>query len=209
MFTGLIEEVGVISSIKTGDVYDLVIKCPKISKMVVLGDSVAVNGVCLTVTDISGENLTFNAVRETVNTTCFLNLTHGSKVNLETSLTLSKPIGGHLVSGHVDGTARITNIALIDNSREITFFANKDVLRYVVDKGSICIDGISLTVARVTSESFTIAVIPHTLIETTLDEKKVGSVVNIETDMIGKYIEKFVGGDNKKSLLELLTENGF
>ena len=171
-----------------------------------LGDSVAVNGVCLTVTKINNDYLSFNAVRETIDRTDFSELRAGAEVNLETALTLSKPIGGHLVSGHIDGIARISQIDNIGDSKEITFVADKNILKYIVEKGSVCIDGVSLTVASVNSECFKIAVIPHTLENTILKNKKVGSLVNIECDIIGKYVEKMINKEEKKSLADLLKD---
>ena len=209
MFTGIIEEVGVIKTLKAGQVYDIVIKCPKTAEKVNLGDSVAVNGICLTVTKIEGDFLSYNAVNETVNRTAFRTLRAGEPVNLETALTLSKPIGGHLVSGHIDGVASILNIIDIGSSKEITFGAQDNILKYIVEKGSVCIDGVSLTVASVNSDNFKVALIPHTLENTALKNKSMGALVNIECDIIGKYVEKLVSGKEKKSLLELLKEEGF
>ena len=206
MFTGIVEEIGIISSVKPGRVYDIVIKCPVTAPKCALGDSVAVNGVCLTVTKINNDYLSFNAVRETIDRTDFSELRAGAEVNLETALTLNKPIGGHLVSGHIDGIARISQTENIGDSKEITFVADKNILKYIVEKGSVCIDGVSLTVASVNSECFKIAVIPHTLENTILKNKKNGSLVNIECDIIGKYVEKMVNKEEKKSLADLLKD---
>ena len=206
MFTGIVEEIGKIISLKPGEVFNIVIKAPITAPKCSLGDSVAVNGVCLTVTEINGENLSFNAVRETISRTCFSYFRVGTEVNLETALTLSKFIGGHLVSGHIDGTGRISKIVNIGDSKEITVACDKNILKYVVEKGSVCIDGIGLTVASCQSDNFKIAVIPHTLKETILKNKNIGSVVNIECDIIGKYVEKLVNKDSKKSLLDMLNE---
>lgn len=209
MFTGIVEEIGEIKTINQGQVIELVIDCPITSKKANLGDSISVNGVCLTVTKINNDLLSFNAVRETMERTCFREFRVGTKVNLETALTLNKFIGGHLVSGHIDGIGKISNIVNIGDSKEITFVTDKNILKYIVEKGSVCIDGISLTVASVNSESFKIAVIPHTLNNTILNYKNIGSNVNIENDIIGKYVERLLNKDNEKSLMDLLTEGGF
>ena len=148
-------------------------------------------------------------MRETINRTSLKELKVGNEVNLETALTLSKPIGGHLVSGHIDGVGLISNILNVGDSKEITFSTGKDILKYIIEKGSVCIDGISLTVASVSSDSFKVALIPHTLENTALKNKGIGALVNIECDIIGKYVEKLVSGKEKKSLLELLKEEGF
>lgn len=206
MFTGLVEEIGTVKEIKPGRVYDIAIKCPQTAPKCALGDSVAVNGVCLTVTEIKGHVLFFNAVRETIDRTDFSELRAGAEVNLETALTLSKPLGGHIVSGHIDGIARISQTENIGDSKEITFVADKNILKYIVEKGSVCIDGVSLTVASVSSEYFKIAVIPHTLENTILKNKNVGSLVNIECDIIGKYVEKMINKEEKKSLADLLKD---
>ncbi len=209
MFTGIIEELGVIKTLKVGQVYEIVIECPKTAEKVNIGDSVGVNGICLTVTQVEGKLLSFNAVRETVNRTSLKDLKVFSVVNLETALTLNKPIGGHLVSGHIDGVGVISDIVNIGASKEITFSADKDILRYIVEKGSVCIDGISLTVASVSYDNFKVAVIPHTVNNTSLKNKGIGSLVNIECDIIGKYVEKMLNRKDEKSLLDLLEENGF
>lgn len=209
MFTGIVEEIGEIKTINKGQVIELVIDCPITSKKANLGDSISVNGVCLTVTKINNDLLSFNAVRETMERTCFQEFRVGTKVNLETALTLNKFIGGHLVSGHIDGIGKISNIVNIGDSKEITFVTDKNILKYIVEKGSVCVDGISLTVASVNSESFKIAVIPHTLNNTVLNYKNIGSSVNIENDIIGKYVERLLNKDKEKSLMDLLTEGGF
>ena len=209
MFTGIVEEIGKIASINVGVVYDLIIKCPITAPKCSIGDSVAVNGICLTVTKIKGDLLSFNAVRETISRTSLKELKVGSEINLETALTLSKPIGGHLVSGHIDGVGLISNILNVGDSKEITFSAGKDILKYIIEKGSVCIDGISLTVASVSSDSFKVAFIPHTLENTSLKSKGIGSNVNIECDIIGKYVEKLLNKSSEKSLIDLFKENGF
>lgn len=210
MFTGLIEEVGKVKSILSSAVYKIHVNCPVISQQVIIGDSVAVCGTCLTVTEINGNVLVFDAVDETIKKTILKDIKIGADVNLETSLTLSKPIGGHFVSGHVDGVGLITKIINIGNSKEILIHSDSDVLRLIVKKGSVAIDGISLTVADVYESEFKIALIPHTLGVTTLSNKCVGDRVNIETDILGKYIEKLINkntGDT--NILNTLKENGF
>jgi riboflavin synthase len=189
----------------------LVIASDKVINDVALGDSVAINGVCLTVTSISGGSLSFDAVPETLSRSTLGDLKPGDKVNLEASLRAGKMIGGHFVQGHVDGVGTIESITNLAESRVIRVGAPRELLRYVVEKGSIAIDGISLTVASINESSFTIAVIPHTLEMTTLNLKRTGDRVNLETDVIGKYIEKFLnerrGGSGVTE--DLLRNSGF
>jgi len=211
MFTGLIEEIGKVKDISLNEVSNISIYCPLTTKKASLGDSIAVNGVCLTVSKIFSDYLVFNAVKETVTVTNLSELKAGNTVNLETALTLSKSIGGHFVSGHIDGVGKIIKTETIGTSKEITFEIDKEILKYVVNKGSIAIDGISLTVATVTNSIFKIAIIPHTLKSTILMNKKIGDKVNIETDILGKYVEKLLLNNNNsnKGLMTLLGESGY
>jgi len=210
MFTGLIEELGTVKSLTRGIVGTLVVVGPKIAESVKIGDSVAVNGSCLTVTSISGVNLAFEAVPETFSRTTLGDLAPGQTVNLESSLKAGEPIGGHFVQGHVDGVGTVVSSRPLGESRVIRINAPGDVLRYVVEKGSIAIDGISLTVASCDSMGFTLAVIPHTLDATTLHTKQAGDKVNLEADILGKYVEKMLGRLQVSSVTEeLLRDAGF
>ena len=209
MFTGLIEEIGTLRSLTRGMVGRLVVACPGVAGEVAVGDSVAVNGACLTVTSVSGNDVSFDAVAETLSRTTLGDLRTADKVNLETSLKAGEPMGGHFVLGHVDGVGVIESIRSIAESLFINFAAPKDVLRYVVEKGSIAIDGVSLTIASCDESSFGIAVIPHTLQATTLHSRQTGDRVNLETDILGKYVEKLLGRDSGKITQDLLRDAGF
>ena len=174
------------------------------------------NGVCLTVTNIAGNIFEADVMAETLRRSNLGELKSGSKVNLERALTLEKRLGGHLVSGHIDGVGQIISNLKEDNAVWITIEANSEILRYIVEKGSIAIDGISLTVAYVDDKSFKVSIIPHTGEETTLLNKKIGNKVNLECDVIGKYVEKLLGlasnkeEEPKETLGEkFLRENGF
>lgn len=210
MFTGLVEEVGVVKNFSLGSVNRLSVKCFKIIDSVKLGDSVAVNGVCLTVTRIGLKELEFDAVKETISRSTLGELKPNDKVNLETSLSAGKSIGGHFVLGHVDGVGIIKSVDSIGESKVYSFNAPEKVLRYIVEKGSIAIDGISLTVANCSNDSFSVALIPHTLINTTLVIKKAGNKVNLEADIIGKYVEKFTNPSKQSTIThDLLKNAGF
>ena len=211
MFTGIIEEVGHVRRIGGGQ---LAVDCRKVVDDVRLGDSIAVNGVCLTVTSFDKNHFTADVMPETVRRTSFAELGKGSPVNLERALTLSSRLGGHIVSGHIDGTGEIVSFQAEGNAILMKIAAGKDLLRYVVEKGSVALDGISLTVAAVTGQDFTVSLIPHTREVTNLDSKKAGSPINIETDVLGKYVEKMLAGsepEQQKSGLSrsFLLENGF
>ncbi len=209
MFTGLIEIQGTVTSVKeTGNGIGLSIK-PLSAYELVLGDSIAVNGVCLTVTKHNGE-ISFDVSPETMRSTNLGELKNGNSVNLERALRLSDRLGGHIVSGHVDNVGSIREIR---NAGEYTFYkfdTTKDILKYVVKKGSIAIDGISLTVVDIDNTSFSVAIIPHTLTATNIGRKRVGDRVNLEVDIIGKYVEKLFDKNNSDSnLMGLLKEKGF
>ncbi len=176
----------------------------------VLGDSICVNGVCLTVVDLGKNEFSADVAVETLNVTNLGNLKIGTKVNLERALQLSARIGGHLVSGHVDSVGRIRSKREEGNGWRIFLDAPETVLRYVIKKGSIAIDGISLTVADVDKTGFSVAMIPHTAKLTTLGFKSVGDSVNLEADIIGKYVERLLSGRVEGSVsLELLKKHGF
>lgn len=211
MFTGLIEEIGEVKSLTRGTICKLTIISSKIINEVIIGDSVAINGVCLTVTSIGSGTLTFDAVPETLSRSNLGNLRTSDKVNLEASIRAGQMMGGHFVLGHVDGIGTIESINSLADSRVIRFKAPQEILKYVVEKGSIAIDGISLTVASCDNTGFAIAVIPHTLSATTLNNKRPGDQVNLESDIIGKYVEKFIAGRGGSSNVteDLLRNAGF
>src|SRR5574340_431269 len=195
MFTGIIEEMGQVKSLRrSGGSARLTVSASKVLDGTVLGDSICVNGVCLTVVEMSAGEFSADVAVETLKVTNLGDLTAGSKVNLERALQLSARIGGHLVSGHVDGVGRIREKREEGNGWRILFDAPETVLRYVIKKGSIAIDGISLTVADVDLAGFSVAMIPHTAKLTTLGHKKAGDTVNLEADIIGKYVERLLGG---------------
>lgn len=211
MFTGIIEEVGTVISLKRGaKSFTLKVKAEKVLEGTLVGDSIATNGVCLTVTELGEGCFSADVMPETVERTSLSSLGAGSKVNLERALTLSTRLGGHLVAGHVDSTGRVTELRSDDTALWITIAAPESVMRYVVEKGSIAIDGVSLTVARLSQSGFSVSLIPHTQGVTTLHNLKVGSKVNLESDMIVKYVEKLMGKSPSSGLtLDFLRENGF
>lgn len=211
MFTGIVEEIGSISGIKQGKNSEiLTIKAKKVLEDTKIGDSIAVNGICLTVTALSSDSFAADVMHETINRSSLSKLKYGSKVNLERAMPVNGRFGGHIVSGHVDGTGTIINIKPDDNAIWYKIQANQQVLRYIVQKGSITIDGISLTVAKVSETDFSISAIPHTIEQTILKEKRQGDIVNLETDILAKYIEKLLT-TNKQSKItrEFLIEHGF
>lgn len=217
MFTGIVEELGVIQGIKRGSKSSrLLIKANKVLKNTKVGDSICTNGVCLTVTNLNTNSFEADVMAETLRRSNLGDLTVGSKVNLERALTLESRLGGHIVSGHIDGVGEIISLVKEDNATWVTVKAKSDILRYVVLKGSITIDGISLTVAYVDENVFKVSIIPHTAQETTLLNKSIGETVNLECDVISKYVEKLMGlttkEENKKNTLlteDFLRENGF
>jgi riboflavin synthase len=209
MFTGIVEEIGRVISIKKGTKsVSLSLGGTLIFSDLKLGDSVAVNGICLTVTSIKGNVFTADVMNETLSRSSLGELKTGSNVNLERAMSVNGRFGGHLVSGHIDGTGKISAIKKDDIAIWYTIKADSKIMRYVIEKGSITIDGISLTVAKVERDNFSVSIIPHTADETILSEKKIGSIVNLENDIVGKYIEKFMTTP-KGITKELLLENRF
>lgn len=211
MFTGIIEEVGYVRRIGGGQ---LAIDCRKVVSDVQPGDSIAVNGVCLTVTSFDKNHFAADVMPETVRRTSLAELSKGSPVNLERALMLASRLGGHIVSGHIDGTGKIVSWKEEGNAILMKITAAPELLRYVVEKGSVALDGISLTVAAVTDGDFTVSLIPHTRKITNLGSKKAGSPINIETDILGKYVEKMLSGNASKQQAgrlsrSFLLENGF
>ncbi len=193
MFTGIVEEIGTIEEVRRGQHSAVLkIRAAKVLEDVHIGDSIAVNGVCLTVTSFGGNVFSADVMHETLERSSLAGMTKGRHVNLERAMAADGRFGGHIVAGHVDGTGTITGIRKDDTAVWFTIQAPPEVMRYIVEKGSITIDGISLTVARVGPESFAISAIPHTVAVTVLQDRKPGDRVNLETDIIGKYVEKLL-----------------
>ena len=194
MFTGIVEETGIVDGLELNSNSALIkIRAEKVLEGTKNGDSIAVNGVCLTVTDIKGSTFTADVMAETMRRTNLGSLKKGQKVNLERAMAADGRFGGHIVSGHIDGTGVISKIQDEQNARWIHIKAPAGILRLIVQKGSIAIDGISLTVAYLDDESFAVSLIPHTQKETTLATKKTGDTVNLENDIIAKYAERLLG----------------
>ncbi|MBQ9365900.1 MAG: riboflavin synthase [Schwartzia sp.] len=213
MFTGIVEEIGKIKKIGGGEI---TVSCERVTSDIKIGDSVAVNGVCLTVTSFDKKEIRADVMPETLRRSSLKNLRNGDEVNLERALTLSSRLGGHIVSGHIDGTGTIKKIEEDKNARVLTVGASRAILRYIVEKGSVAVDGVSLTVVSVSDKNFTVSLIPHTNEETVLHCKRTGDEVNIENDIIGKYVEKFMMNpstdddkNNKGITKSFLLENGF
>lgn len=194
MFTGLVEEVGTLQGIHRGARSAvLTIGARKVLEGTEVGDSIMTNGVCLTVTELGASYFTADVMSETLSRSALGELTPGSPVNLERAMPADGRFGGHIVSGHIDGTGTVTGLRQDDNAVWYTIGAGPELLRYIVEQGSIAIDGISLTVAAVDDKSFQVSIIPHTRAQTNLSSKGVGSTVNLECDVVGKYVEKLLG----------------
>lgn len=214
MFTGIVEEVGQVKAIGNGT---LQIQATKVLEDVKLGDSIAVNGICLTVTGFNSHSFQADVMPETIKRTSLGELKLGSPVNLERALTLSSRLGGHIVSGHIDGTGRIVSLKEDKNAILMKIQADGAILRYIVEKGSVALDGISLTVAQVGSKDFTVSLIPHTRQVTNLSVKGEGSLINIENDVVGKYVAKLLQPAGESAdvavqssiTMDFLKENGF
>ncbi len=214
MFTGLIEEKGYIKTIKKGhNSIRLTVTANKIMDDIKLGDSIATNGICLTVVDFDSNSFSADVMPETMNRSNFYTQKEGNLVNLERALRVGDRMGGHMVSGHIDGLGEIVSQTKDDNAIWVGIAAPKNILKYVIEKGSIAIDGISLTVAYVDDKQFKVSIIPLTQDDTTLVSKKIGSLVNLECDMTAKYIEKFMSYKHEKEEsrinMDFLKENGF
>lgn len=212
MFTGIIEEVGHVKSLHRGaKSFTLEVEAEKVLEGTLVGDSIATNGVCLTVTSLTGHGFTADVMPETVSRTALGELVSGSPVNLERALSLQTRLGGHIVSGHIDGTGRIADRRQDDTALWLTIECDSKLLRYIIEKGSVTLQGVSLTVARVDARSFAVSLIPHTQAATTLHQAKVGDLVNIENDIIAKYVEKLLGkaSDNGSDLLDKMAKYGF
>lgn len=214
MFTGLIEEVGTVARLEgSARGARLTIRCKTVLENTRIGDSIATNGVCLTVTGRTGDTFTADVMAESLRRSGLGTLRTGDRVNLERAMPADGRFGGHIVSGHIDGTGTVRELAPEgDNAVWVTVAAEPVLLRYIVEKGSIAIDGISLTVAFVDDQCFKVSIIPHTGAETTLLHRKPGDTVNLECDIIAKYIEKLMKpAETPKSgiTMDFLTRNGF
>lgn len=208
MFTGIIEEIGHVKSLHRGaKSFTLEVEADVVMQDTQVGDSIATNGVCLTVTSLTGHGFTADVMPETVQRTALGELKAGSPVNLERALSLQTRLGGHIVSGHIDGTGRISDRRQDDNALWLTVECDSRLLRYIIEKGSITIQGVSLTVARVDERSFAVSLIPHTQSATTLHAARIGDLVNLENDIIAKYVEKLLGkAPSEEGLLEKLRQ---
>jgi riboflavin synthase len=193
MFTGIVREVGRIAAMEGGaDGVALVVEAPATAGAVAVGDSVAIDGICLTVESADDGRLGFHAVAETLQRTALRRHAEGARVNVEPAIRAGEPLGGHYVQGHVDGVGRIRSVEPEGEGRRVVVEAPEDLLRYCVEKGSIAVDGVSLTIAALEPSAFAVALIPHTLAETTLGEAEPGDEVNLEVDVLAKYVERLV-----------------
>ncbi|MGQ9570158.1 MAG: riboflavin synthase [Thermodesulfovibrionales bacterium] len=211
MFTGIILEMGEVTAFqKKGGIAQLSIKSTEVLRDARIGDSISVNGTCLTIVEIKGDSMRFDISDETLRRSNLGLLKVGDRVNLEPSLRLDSRLGGHFVSGHVDGTGIIKSKTKIGDTFKIEIDAPDSILNFLIKKGSVAVDGISLTVVDILKNSFTVVIIPHTARLTTLGFKKPGETVNIEIDMIGKYVARFLGLETRQSdLMEALIKEGY
>lgn len=214
MFTGIIEEVGTVRRVSTGAAYGTIdIQASTVLEGTKLGDSIAVNGVCLTVISLSSDGFTADVMAETMRRSALGQLRSGSKVDLERAMAADGRFGGHIVSGHIDGVGTIREMKHEGNAVWVTITASAAILRGIVEKGSIAIDGISLTVAAVDDTSFSVSIIPHTGAQTILLDKKPGDPVNLENDIIGKYVQRFLEpapkAETSNITMEFLAKHGF
>ena len=203
MFTGLVEEVGRIWRLEAGEMACLGVSAGRVAEGTRVGDSVSVNGVCLTVSELDGGTLTFYAMPETLRRTALGSLAEGSPVNLERAMSLADRFGGHIMQGHVDGVGEVLAVRPEGEAEIWEFGAPEAVHRYVVEKGSICVDGISLTVVSVREGSFTVSILPQTRANTNLRALGVGGQVNLEADVIAKYVERILGPRQERDLKNL------
>lgn len=211
MFTGIIEEIGTIKEFtKSANSALIVVECSKILENPQIGESIAINGVCQTVTKFDKGSFTAQVSLETLKITTFSNLKKGDKVNLERALSVNGRLGGHIVTGHIDGLAKVKNIQKLSEFYNINFEITQDLAKYVAKKGSVALNGISLTVADIVGSEFSVAIIPHTFENTTLNYLKTGDFVNFEVDILAKYVEKILSTGNNKAIDEdFLKANGF
>jgi len=220
MFTGIVMETGELKrKISSSNKYQLQISANKVLEGIKNGDSIAVNGVCLTVVKNTASSFTADVMPGTLNATNLSDLQRGDPVNLEQAVKADSFMGGHIVTGHIDGTGKVLNIKKEDNAKLVELAIDDNLMQYMVEKGSVSLNGVSLTIYKLKEESLIVSLIPETVSETNLKDVKVGSVLNIEADIIGKYVNKMLGkmgmtdkkDDNKNSGLdkEFLKENGF
>lgn len=215
MFTGIVEEIGTVSALEKGGAsVRLTVACQKAAENARRGDSISVNGICLTVADCGPGWFSADVMPETVRRSGLAGLTRGGRVNLERALRPADRMGGHIVSGHIDGIGTVLKREDEGNAVWLTIGAPDKLLRYVVEKGSVALDGTSLTVAYVDDACLKVSLIPTTLSDTVLGERKPGDIVNIECDIIGKYVEKLMGAygaqpEKRDISMEFLRENGF
>lgn len=215
MFTGLVEEIGVVKAIISGsDSVRITVAAQKVLKDARLGDSIAVNGTCLTVVEYNAAAFTADVMPETVKSTVLASLKVGDRVNLERTLAVGDRLGGHIVTGHIDGVGSIKHKRRHDNAIIVTVTAPETVMKYIVHKGSIAVDGISLTIVECLETAFTVSLIPHSAAMTTLGFKQEGDLVNLETDIIGKYVEKMLNREQsaapgKGISMDFLNQHGF
>ena len=206
MFTGIIEEVGRVTSAQSRS---LVVTASKVLQGIELGGSMAVNGVCLTVTRLNTSSFSVGLMTETIERTNIGLLSVGDEVNLERPLTLEKPLGGHLVQGHIDSTGRATSVTWEGGVMMIRFEASPEAMRYIVNKGFIAVDGISLTVVDCNASSFLVSIVDYTREHTTLGSKQVGDLVNLEVDILAKYVEQLSQAHRPGITVDFLQEHGF
>jgi riboflavin synthase len=211
MFTGIIVEMGEVTAVqKKGGITHLFLNSSEVIKDAKIGDSISVNGTCLTLVDIKGNNMRFDLSSETLRSSNLALLQSGDRVNLEPSLRPDSKLGGHFVSGHVDDIGRIKSSIKIGDTLKVEIEVPDRILNFLIEKGSVAVDGISLTVVDILKRSFTVMIIPHTAKLTTLGFKGPGDTVNVEVDMIGKYVAKFLGMEKKElGLMETLMKEGY
>ena len=199
MFTGIIEEIGKVENIiKNTHSFKLIVKCKKVIQDVSVGDSIAVNGACLTVTEFGENSFSADVTSETMRRTAFSLLQIGTEVNLERALSFNGRLGGHIVLGHVDCCGKIISERKDENAVHIKIETEEKWFKYIIEKGSIAVDGISLTISEKRGKTFIVTIIPHTCIKTTLLNKKVGDMVNLECDYLGKFVEQLINKSNEK-----------
>ncbi|QTL99882.1 riboflavin synthase [Iocasia frigidifontis] len=215
MFTGIIQELGILQgSLRTENSYQLLIKAKRVLNNIKKGDSIAVNGVCLTVVDFTGESFTVDIMPETLRASNLGSLKQGSQLNLEQAVRADGFLGGHLLSGHIDGVGRVKQFTTEKNAVIIEIMVDSELTKFMVDKGSVGLNGVSLTIMKLRQDSIMVSLIPTTRQDTNLDNLKVGQLINIETDLIAKYVYKIMEkGKSEKTGSEIdknfLRDNGF
>ncbi|MBR2179837.1 MAG: riboflavin synthase [Selenomonadaceae bacterium] len=205
MFTGIVEELGTLGGLSKGKI---IIKCQKMLEDVKIGDSISVNGICLTVTAFNDSSFTADVMPETIRRTSLDNLKTGDIVNLERALRLGDRLGGHIVSGHIDGIGKIKSMKTEGNAIIVTIETKKELLRQIAAKGSVALDGMSLTVVDVGNTEFSVSLIPHTREVTNFKTKKINSLINIETDVLAKYVERLLNHKSTTITKDFLLESG-